>query len=72
MNKIAEQRSKLKLSQRELAEKCGWKQTRLANYEVGRTPKLDDCRKLVSVLNRLGCKCSLDDVFPPEDCKSAA
>nr|WP_321238784.1 helix-turn-helix transcriptional regulator [uncultured Tolumonas sp.] len=65
MNLIAAKRNEINKTQSELAQLCGWKQSRLANYESGRTPKLSDCRKIVAALNELGCACSLDDVFPP-------
>ncbi|EAO1145302.1 helix-turn-helix transcriptional regulator [Escherichia coli] len=66
MNKISTYRKQLGLSQRQLAVQLGWIQSRLANYEANfRTPGLEECRKIVSTLNRLGAHCGLDDVFPP-------
>ncbi|WP_080078065.1 transcriptional regulator, partial [Salmonella enterica] len=50
----------------------GWGQSRIANYELNiRTPSLSDCRSIVEGLKKLGCKCSLDDVFPPSESKAA-
>ncbi|MTC55261.1 MULTISPECIES: helix-turn-helix transcriptional regulator [Providencia] len=67
MNNIAEQRKKLGISQAVLASSIGWGQSRIANYESNiRTPSLSDCRVIVEVLQKLGAKCSLDDVFPPK------
>ncbi len=66
MNTIAEQRKKLAISQAALADVIGWGQSRVANYELSiRKPGLDECRMIVSGLNKLGANCSLDDVFPP-------
>lgn len=66
MNTIAEQRKKLGISQSVLADVIGWGQSRVANYELSiRKPGLDECRMIVSGLNKLGANCSLDDVFPP-------
>ncbi|EEW9263261.1 putative regulatory protein [Escherichia coli 541-15] len=66
MNNIAEQRKKIGISQAALASAIGWGQSRIANYELDiRTPGLPESRLIVEGLNRLGCNCSLDDVFPP-------
>ena len=67
MNRLAEKRNTLNISQDALAKHLGWRQSRIGNYEAGRTPSLCDCRKIVSVLNSLGCKCTIDDVFPPSE-----
>ncbi|WP_368913482.1 helix-turn-helix transcriptional regulator [Mixta calida] len=68
MNNIAIFRRAAGVSQTELAQRCGWvSQARIGNYENGkRHPSLKDCRKIVSALNALGAKCTLDTVFPPE------
>ncbi|MDU7382255.1 MAG: helix-turn-helix transcriptional regulator [Enterobacteriaceae bacterium] len=67
MNLISEYRKRANVSQLALAQKIGWNQPRLANYETFvRTPSLTDSRKIVEGLNQLGAACSLDDVFPPE------
>ena len=67
MNRLAEKRKTLNISQNTLAKHLGWGQSRIGNYETGRTPSLSDCRKIVSALNGLGCKCTIDDVFPPSE-----
>ncbi|PJY97722.1 helix-turn-helix transcriptional regulator [Pseudomonas donghuensis] len=67
MNQIAALRKSAGIKQRELVARLGWTQTRLSNYESGhRTPGLSECRAITSALNDLGAKCTLDDVFPPE------
>ncbi|HDX3117760.1 TPA: helix-turn-helix transcriptional regulator [Escherichia coli] len=72
MNKIAQQRKKIGVSQAVLASAIGWGQSRIANYELNiRTPSLNDCRMIVEGLRKLGCQCSLDDVFPPSSNKAA-
>jgi putative transcriptional regulator len=66
MNQIAKMRKRIGISQILLAKTIGWRASRLANYELNmRTPGLDDCRKIVFALDKLGCTCSLDDIFPP-------
>lgn len=66
MNKIAEERQKVGLSQSGLATELGWTTSRIGNYEAGiRKPDLESCRLLVSALNRLGCRTTLDQLFPP-------
>lgn len=66
MNLISLYRKQANISQLALAQKVGWNQPRLANYESNlRTPSLADSRKIVGALNSLGVDCSLDQVFPP-------
>lgn len=66
MNLISNYRKQASISQLALAQHIGWNQPRLANYESNlRTPSLEDSRRIVSSLNSLGVRCSLDDVFPP-------
>lgn len=72
MNNIAQQRKKIGISQAVLASAIGWGQSRIANYELNiRTPSLNDCRQIIDGLKKLGCDCSLDEVFPPRDSKAA-
>ncbi|MBV6287474.1 helix-turn-helix transcriptional regulator [Pseudomonas aegrilactucae] len=67
MNRIAANRDKAGIRQRDLVAALGWTQTRLSNYEAGRrVPGLAECRAIIAALNKLGAPCSLDDVFPPE------
>ncbi|WP_315707426.1 helix-turn-helix transcriptional regulator [Brenneria uluponensis] len=66
MNNIAKERIALGLTQKQMANAFGWRQSRLSNYETGlRKPGLRECRVIVETLNRLGAECSLDSVFPP-------
>ncbi|MQT96589.1 helix-turn-helix transcriptional regulator [Pseudomonas helleri] len=66
MNRIAEQREISGIKQRELVAALGWTQTRVSNYEAGRrTAGLVESRAIVSAFNKLGVKCTLDDIFPP-------
>ncbi|MGS3503238.1 helix-turn-helix transcriptional regulator [Citrobacter koseri] len=68
MNLIAEQRKKISVSQAALAQKLGWSQSRIANYEkLNRTPSLSVSRQIIKALNEMGCACSLDEVFPPSN-----
>ncbi|OOR93257.1 helix-turn-helix transcriptional regulator [Haemophilus paraphrohaemolyticus] len=65
MNNLAEARKNIGITQLELAQSLGWRQSRIANYETGkRIPSLLDSRKLVKALNQHGVSCSLDDIFP--------
>ncbi|MDX5298090.1 MAG: helix-turn-helix domain-containing protein [Gammaproteobacteria bacterium] len=65
MNKIRSIRESASISQAALYRKLGWSQARLANYEHGiRKAGLNEARQIVSALNALGAKCSLDEVFP--------
>ena len=68
MNQISQKRKEARVSQRVLAEKLNWRQSRIANYETGiRSPDLASCREIVSALNKFGVVCSIDDVFPPHE-----
>lgn len=72
MNNISAVRKKTGVTQQQLADLLGWKQSRIGNYEAGvRTPDLSSCRKIVGALNTLGAECSLDTVFPPKNDKKA-
>ncbi|ANI31940.1 XRE family transcriptional regulator [Yersinia entomophaga] len=67
MNQIATVRKKLGVTQSVLANTCGWKQSRVANYESGiRVPDLESCRRIVMALNELGSNDTLDEIFPPK------
>ena len=66
MNRIAKQRERSGIKQRELVAALGWTQTRVSNYEAGRrTAGLVECRAIVNAFNKLGAECTLDDIFPP-------
>lgn len=65
MNNIATVREKAGITQIDLYTKLNWRQSRLSNYEGSRRPlKLSDARQIVSALNSLGAKTTLDEVFP--------
>lgn len=67
MNNIAKIRSRLGISQGNLALQLGWSQPRVANYETGfRQPTLQAAQALVKKFNELGQKVSFEDVFPSE------
>ena len=69
MNNIKELRDKAGKTQSDLAAELGITQGAVAHYEKSRRkPGLDTCRKIVSVINRWGVQCSINDVFPPENC----
>ncbi len=66
MNRIAEIRERDQIKQGDLAKELGWQRSRLSNYEnKRRQPSLADSRAIVAALNRLGVRCTLDQVFPP-------
>ncbi|HDR1413966.1 helix-turn-helix transcriptional regulator [Pasteurella multocida subsp. multocida] len=68
MNKIAQIRNELGITQSQLAERIGWKQPRIANYEAGiRMPSLIVAQEIVKALNSFGAKKSIDDVFPVQN-----
>lgn len=61
------------ITQQQLAEKLRLTQAAIGHYETGRRqPGLADARRIVKALNELGAKCTLEDVFPPEDDTRAA
>lgn len=65
MNHIKKLREEAGISQAKLRRELGWSQPRLANYESFlRTPGLDESRRIVAALQKLGIDCTLDDVFP--------
>lgn len=63
-NNIQMYRKKLGVSCNDLGGMIGFSQQRLSNYELGRPPKLPDCRLIVWALNTLGADATIDDVFP--------
>ncbi|EAS6352177.1 helix-turn-helix transcriptional regulator [Salmonella enterica] len=68
MNTISTVRKRVGVTQQQLAEALGWKQSRIGNYEAGvRTPDLKACRQIVNALRSLGAECTLDTLFPPAD-----
>lgn len=68
MNQISFFREKAGIHQTALADALGWSQGRMSNYETKRRqPSLSDSRSIVAALNRLGARCTLDEVFPPAE-----
>lgn len=77
MSALSTARKAANLTQQELAEKVGLTQAAIGHYEtLRRTPRLADCRRIVSVLKTSGVDCSLETVFPADEmgteAKSAA
>lgn len=71
MNKISAIRRSIGVTQQQLADALGWKQSRIGNYESGiRTPDLRSSRNIVNALNIMGADCTLDSVFPPDGQKA--
>ncbi|MCX9104027.1 MULTISPECIES: helix-turn-helix transcriptional regulator [Aeromonas] len=69
MNNIKELRDKAGKTQSDLAAELGITQGAVAHYEKSRRkPGLNTCRKIASVINNWGVQCSINDVFPPENC----
>lgn len=59
MMNLKEIRKERGMTQQQLADSCGMKNTRIANYEAGiREPRLQDAQKIAVVLN-----CTLDELI---------
>lgn len=68
MSALRNIRTAANITQQQLAEKLGRTQAAIGHYEKGRRePRLNEARRLVTALNRLGAVCTLDEVFPPEE-----
>lgn len=64
-NRIAHHRKRAGISQAQLSDAIGWRQSRISNYERGyRTPGIDDARAICEAFRVLGVDASLDDLFP--------
>lgn len=73
MNRIRTIREGAGILQVALYTELGWPQSRMSNYENGRRkPGLAECRLIVDALNKLGARCTLDQVFPAEPKKAVA
>ena len=73
MNRIREVREAADILQVSLYSELSWPQSRISNYENGRRkPGLAECRLIVDALNKLGARCTLDQVFPAEPKKAVA
>lgn len=67
MNNIKTLRDQAGKTQADLAAALGITQGAVAHYEKSRrNPGLSTSRKIASVINNWGVKCSINDVFPPE------
>lgn len=65
MSNLKKIRKRLGISQSVVAVSVGVSQGAIGHYENGRrTPDIEMCWKIVSTLNSLGAKCTVDDVFP--------
>lgn len=72
MSNLKKFREAAKVTQADLGARVNMTQGAIAHYENGRrTPGLNEARLLVSALNALGVKCTLDTVFPAADAAAA-
>jgi putative transcriptional regulator len=68
MSALSTARKAANLTQQELADKVGLTQSAIGHYEtLRRTPRLADCRRIVSVLRAAGVDCNLETVFPADE-----
>lgn len=68
MSALSTARKSANLTQQELADKVGLTQAAIGHYEtLRRTPRLADCRRIVSVLRAAGVDCNLETVFPADE-----
>lgn len=64
MNKIAEFRESLGITQAQLCNELGWRQSRLSNYETGaRQVGIEDAKKIIVALKKFGSTVSLEQLF---------
>jgi putative transcriptional regulator len=67
MNRIADYRKQVGLTQSEAGQLVKWRQGRWSSYETGaRTPDLSDIKKILAVLNGCGANASFESLFPME------
>ncbi|POP53090.1 helix-turn-helix domain-containing protein [Zhongshania marina] len=67
MNKIADYRKQVALTQSQAGELAGWGQSRWSSYETGaRTPDADDIKKILAVLAGCGADVSFETLFIEE------
>lgn len=63
-NIFREYRERFHVTQSQLADDLGVKQSAISNYEGGtRAPEIRIARRFVQLANRMGFACSLDDVY---------
>ena len=65
MNKIAEVRNSIGITQSQLCKAIGWRQSRLSNYETGaRQVSTENAKKITQALNEFGASVNFEQVFP--------
>lgn len=63
-NNIEIIRKKLNLSRQQLSEYLGVTPSAICNYEKGvRNPRINTCRKLISLASNMGMKITLNDIL---------
>jgi putative transcriptional regulator len=73
MNNLKLYRTKSKLSQKQLADLTNISAPRVSQLEQSlNQPSLKTAQRIIAALNFQGAKCSINDVFPPEDLKQAS
>lgn len=72
-NQIAAHRQAEELTQTDLAEAVGWRQSRWSAYELGnRIPDVNDARQILRAFRVLGVELEFADLFPNEDLAEAS
>ena len=73
MNNLRLHRAKASLSQKELALLVGVSQPMIATIENNtKRPSLTNAQKIIAALNKNGAKCTINQVFPPNELKQAS
>ena len=73
MNNLKTYRVKSKLTQKQLAELTNISAPRVTQLErCLNQPSLKTAQRIIAALNFSGAKCSINDVFPPEDIKQVS